>query len=136
MTKILKHISFARDWLDRAEEKIKSENLIEGEVFLSLAESEVRKAWEFSLFRRKNAEEKKVSHRRNRVLSFVAVIILLFVVVFTTANYLYNPLNEPEQLKLSLTEGYRNMNELSEREKELRLINVDLMIRGNYDRRR
>lgn len=46
--KDLKHISFARDWLDRAEEKIRSGSFIDGEVYLSFDESEARKAWEDS----------------------------------------------------------------------------------------
>jgi len=129
--KVLKHISFARDWLDRAEEKIRNGSFIDGEVYLSLAESEVRKAWEDSYSSRKR--KKKIAVKR-RHLSLVMGIILILGFVFIGTSHLYTPVNQPEQFKLSLSDGYRNMENMYSESQEVRLINVDFMLDKNYDR--
>ncbi|MFP4661363.1 MAG: hypothetical protein ACLFPF_04160 [Halanaerobiales bacterium] len=141
MIKALNHISFARDWLARAEEKIRIGSLVDGEVFLSLAESEVRKAWESSYSERKKKKKKKKKEsklllfNKNR-LSLVIGMILILVLFAAGTNYFYNPEDRTEQFKLNLTEGYRNREELDlySGRHEPRLINVDFMLENNYDR--
>lgn len=132
MIKIFNHISFARDWLDRAEEKIRKGSFIDGEVYLSLAESEIRKAWEYSYSLRK---EKRTLSFKKKHLSLVVGIVLILVFAAAGTNYLYTPVDQTEHLKLSLTDGYRARDLYSE-DQEIRLINVDFMIKNNYDRGR
>ncbi len=129
--KVFKHISFARDWLDKAEEKIRSGSFIDGEIYLSLAESEVRKAWEDSYSSRK--KKKKIAVKK-RHFSLVMGIILIFAFVFIGTSHLYTPGNQPEQFKLSLSDGYRNRESMYTGSQEVRLINVNFMLDKNYDR--
>jgi len=128
--KDLKHISFARDWLDRAEEKIRSGSFIDGEIYLSLAESEVRKAWEDSYSSRK----KKKTISVKKYLSLVMGIILILGFVLVGTNHLYLPQDQTDQFKLSLTDGYRNREGIYSGGQEIRLINVDLMFEKHYNR--
>ena len=133
MIKVFNHISFARDWLDRAEEKIRNGSFVDGEVYLSLAESEVRKAWEYSYSSRK---EKNTLSLKKKHLSLVMGIILIIVFAAVGTNYLYTPVDQTEHIKLSLTDGYRSSGDLFSGGQEIRLINVDFMIENNYDRGR
>lgn len=134
MINVLKHISFARDWLDRAEKKVKIGNVVEGEVYLSLAEAEIRKAWEDSYFPRKKAARKGFQLNK-KILSLAIGLILIFIVVFT--NYLYAPIENSEQLELRLTDDYYTFREDNYRgEKEIRLINDNFMLENNNNRRR
>lgn len=128
--KNLKHISFARDWLDRAEEKIRCGSFVDGEVYLSLAESEVRKAWEDSYSSRNKRESIPVK----KYLSLAMGIILILGFVLVGTNHLYTPQDGTDQLKLSLTDGYRNRESIYSGGQEIRLINVDLMIEKHYNR--
>ncbi len=119
MTKLLNHISFARDWLNKAEEKVRRGKLVEGEFFLSLAEAEVRKAWETSYFSRDREKFK-----------FSAVVSVVLVVIFMVFGiYFFNNYSAREEaLKLSLTEKYEEEMRINENE-SLRLISVNLSIK-------
>ncbi|MFW5980958.1 MAG: hypothetical protein ACOCRU_00120 [bacterium] len=132
MINILKHISFARDWLDKAEEKIKYGSLLDGELYLSLAEAEVRKAWENSVTQRKKERVVKPSKRRFSLIFASALSILL---IFFAVNHFYTPASVSDNIELQLTDGFRERRSLQE-ENNYRLINVDLtLIDNNLDRR-
>lgn len=51
--KLLEHLDYARDWLNEAESEFKSGNFIQGELNLSLAQAEIKRAWEESQMNRK-----------------------------------------------------------------------------------
>ncbi|MEJ6951260.1 hypothetical protein [Natronospora cellulosivora (SeqCode)] len=130
MISILKHISFARDWLDKAEEKINYGSLLDGELYLSLAEAEVRKAWEGSVSQRREEKSKQKSKKRHYLFASALAIAL----VFLSATYLYTPSNVAETIELQLTDGFRERASQYQEENEIRLINVDFMIDNNIDR--
>ncbi|MFW5981990.1 MAG: hypothetical protein ACOCQO_02135 [Halanaerobiaceae bacterium] len=132
MINILKHISFARDWLDKAEEKIKYGSFLDGELYLSLAEAEVRKAWENTVSQRKKEEVVKPSKKRFSLIFASALSILL---IFLAVNYFYTPARVSNNIELQLTDGFRERASLQE-EDDFRLINVDLtLMDNNFDRR-
>jgi hypothetical protein len=115
VTKILNHISFARDWLNRAEEKVRVGKMVEGELYLSLAEAEVRKAWETSYFSRE-----KVKFRFPAVVTIALIFLFMVLGIFYYNNYF----PREEAFKLNLTEGYEEVDV----NQDLRLINVGLSI--------
>ncbi|MGE5557119.1 MAG: hypothetical protein ACM3WV_00760 [Bacillota bacterium] len=47
--KIQNHINCAKDWLDKAAAEFRRDNKLKGELILSLAQAEVKHAWEGSL---------------------------------------------------------------------------------------
>jgi len=126
VNKVLKHISFARDWLAKAEERMKTGSLLEGELYLSLAEAEVRKAWEDSyLSRRQSAQPGFWS--RKRLFSLILAAVFLFVLGFS--NYLgdYRTGNEGIELKLVYGSWLRGETYIDREERETELININLM---------
>lgn len=133
MNKILKHISFAHDWLDKAEEKIKTNRIVDGEVYLSLAEAEVRKAWEDSYSSRRQVDT-GFSLSQKKLVSVLLGIILILVVTFT--NYLITS-QRTDELELKLTDGYwlREESYSYREERDIRLININLMEENNSRRR-
>ena len=131
MSSILKHISFARDWLNRAEDKMRYGSSLDGEVYLSLAEADIRKAWEASVSQRK--KEDGVNSKKSKFLLFLAGVLTLML-VFLGTNYLDSPSNVTESLSLRLADGYRENVSLYQEENEIRLINIDLIIDNSIDR--
>ncbi|MFW6034618.1 MAG: hypothetical protein ACOCRZ_00030 [Halothermotrichaceae bacterium] len=130
MSKILKHISFARDWLNRAEEKIKFGEVIEGEFLLSMAESEVRKAWETSISIRKEKKKNKNSKRKHLYSAIAIIAVVIFVAsginYYTNNNYSA----KPEKFEINLTDGYtRTISQSSQN--NIRLINYNLSINNS-----
>ncbi len=115
VTKILNHISFARDWLNRAEEKVRLGKIMEGELYLSLAEAEVRKAWETSYYTRE-----KVKFKFSKVVTIGLIFLFMVVGIFYFNNYFPGE----EAFKLSLIEEYDKINY----NQDLRLVNVSLSI--------
>ena len=102
MTKILQHISHAREWLKEAEKKLRNDNAVEGELFLSLAEAEIHKAWENSMSSR---QEKKVTLfdrlKNNNLSRLLMVIALIVILVLAGFNY-YGTSPAQPSLELSL----------------------------------
>ncbi|MFW5985835.1 MAG: hypothetical protein ACOCQH_00595 [Halanaerobiales bacterium] len=129
MTGIIDHISFARDWLKKAEERIKTGFPVEGEVFLSLAEAEIKRAGEKS--RSMRAQNSRASAKKG--FNTAVVLVLLLVSVWTGITYFQQI--EGNEVELRLTEGYRQTNTFSEENGNLRLINSNLSINNNYERR-
>lgn len=128
VTGIYNHISFARDWLDRAEKKMREGFFVEGEVFLSLAEAEIRKAWEKSRsFRKKNSNNQQ---RKGFKLALTLVLVIGFI--FAGFVYFQHPVKDSKEFELSLTEGYRSTLNYH-RGDSVHLINVDFSI-NNYKR--
>ena len=127
--RVLKHIAFARDWLARAEERIQRGSIVEGEVYLSLAEAEVRKAWEDSYFLRKKPLPGLSGSKR--IYSFLLVIILLFALGFS--SYRDNILARKEGTELKLIYGNWLQGENYEgwRERNPEWININLMEENN-----
>lgn len=123
MTKILNHISFARDWLNRAEDRIRAGNNLEGELFLSLAESEIKKAWEISVEARKGKKDFTFISQFNKVVITALAIIVLVVGV----NIFFESYQKPEPLKLTLVEQREERFDLHKKGGP-RLINVDFSI--------
>ncbi len=125
MTKILNHISFARDWLNKAENRIRDGDLTNGELFLSLAEAEIRKAWENSLLSREEEKGIKSSSNFKKIL-ITALAVMVLVMGFTYLN-LKGPFTESEQIKLTLSDYQEERMDLHKRA-EPRLIDVDLIL--------
>ncbi|WP_125987798.1 hypothetical protein [Halocella sp. SP3-1] len=124
MLGIMRHISYARDWLCRAEKKIESGDLVEGEFFLSLAEAETRKAWERSYSSRNRWSSRKFPLALTFSLLLAAAIAFVFF-------FRGDPQLEPVELKL--TEGYQQSVRLTDRG-NIRLISVDLSVNNNLNR--
>lgn len=122
---IINHINFARDWLSSAENSIFEGELVEGEMYLSLAESEVRRAWEKSLAHRNNHFVREFNFSR-------LVIVGLIVVLLITGINIYGFIlpARTENLELNLAESYQQSISLQKVE-DLRLINIDLSINNN-----
>ncbi|NLM98325.1 MAG: hypothetical protein GX175_12085 [Halanaerobiaceae bacterium] len=127
MIKVLKHISFARDWLDRAENEIKIGSIVNGEVYLSLAEAEIRKAWENSYFSR----QKEVENRYPLLKSLPVIlgILLIFIAVF--ANRLFTPLDNSVPLELKLSDESSLRENIYWGYREIKLISDNLLIENN-----
>ncbi|ACL70518.1 hypothetical protein [Halothermothrix orenii] len=127
MTGIIKHISFARKWLDKAEDRFRAGDVLEGELLLTLAESESRKAWEVSVASRKGKIKKrsKISLSPGLVTVIGLIFVLVIVGIFTYLNLF--PLSG-EDYKLSL-EDYRQERTLDLHKREgPHLINVKLTV--------
>ena len=126
LKRILKHLTYARVWLDRAEGKLSAGSLVEGEVLISLAEAELHKAWELSYFSRRQ--------QRNKLLpiTVIAMVVLLFLLGI---NIVFNSYLQPMPLKLSLAEPREETLSLERSEhyleSKLQLINYDLSINSN-----
>ena len=102
MTKILQHISHAREWLAEAEDKLRNDNMVEGELFLSLAEAEIHKAWENSMTSRQQKKETLYDRLKQSNLTRVLMVIALIVIlVFVGFNYYGSSPAQPA-LELSL----------------------------------
>ncbi len=78
--KILGHLRYARQWLERAENDFSRDDTLRGELNLALVEAEVRHAWEMSAGKLCQQEAPKRS-RRGWVLG-LALGVLVLVVVF------------------------------------------------------
>lgn len=120
----MKHISYARDWLSRAEKKIDSGDLIKGEFFLSLAEAETRKAWERSY----SSRNKRISRKLSLIFTFS--LILLSVITFV---FLFKDNSHLEPIELKLSEGYQQSTRMTNRD-NIRLISIDLSVNNNLNR--
>jgi hypothetical protein len=83
---VIKHIKFARSWLEKAENEFSSEETIKGELTLTLVQAEVKHAWEASRRAKEVAVKEDKPHRESRgypkFLSSLALVTLLTVVVF------------------------------------------------------
>lgn len=64
--KILGHLRFARQWLERAEKDFSRDDTLRGELNLSLVEAEVRHAWEMSAGKLCYQEEEEAAKTRTR----------------------------------------------------------------------
>lgn len=128
MIKVLKHISFARDWLDRAENEIKIGSIVNGEVYLSLAEAEIRKAWENSYFSRRKVSQGKFQILK-KSLPVIVGVLLIFITFFV--SYLFSPLDSSAPLELRLSDEYSLKENVYLGNREMRLINVNFMIENN-----
>lgn len=74
--KIIEHLRFARNWLDRAEEEYSQDKIIQAELTLSLAEAEVRHAWETSRGLVPSTLRKIRLWRRRAMALTVAVLVV------------------------------------------------------------
>jgi len=126
--KVLKHISFARDWLDRAENEMKIGSVINGEVYLSLAEAEIRKAWENSYFSRRKVLQNKYQIIK-RSLPVILGVLLIFVTFFV--NHLFTPLNSSVPLELKLSDDSSLRENVYWGDREIGLISDNLIIENN-----
>lgn len=77
--KVIQHLRFAKNWLDRAEEEYSKEQILEAELTLSLAEAEVRHAWETSRGWATSATLRKMRRWRSRIALGLAVVALVLV---------------------------------------------------------
>ena len=73
--KIIEHVQFAKGWLDRAEEEYSQEKILEAELTLSLAEAEVRHAWETSRGSPISETSRTARVWRQRLLAMFAVAL-------------------------------------------------------------
>ncbi|MBO8126122.1 MAG: hypothetical protein H0Z38_02680 [Firmicutes bacterium] len=74
--KVIEHLRFARNWLERAEEEYSKEQILEGELTLSLAQAEVRHAWETSRGSELSTTLRAAQLWRRRIM-LVAVVSLV-----------------------------------------------------------
>lgn len=130
MNKVLKHIAFARDWLARAEERIKTGSIMEGELYLSLAEAEIRKAWEDSYLSRRQSVQLNFWSRK-RLLPLLLAIILVFVLGFSSYLGEDRARNEGIELKLIYGNWLRGETYIDWGERETGLININLEEENN-----
>lgn len=87
--RVLKHIKFARSWLEKAENEFSTENNVKGELTLTLVQAEVKHAWEAS----RKVKFSEGSYKRSRILRGghlrllpgVIVIALLTAIIFNFA---------------------------------------------------
>lgn len=87
--RVLRHIKFARSWLEKAENEFSTENNVKGELTLTLVQAEVKHAWEAS----RKAKSSEGSHERPRIsrrghlrlLPGVIIIALFTAVIFNFA---------------------------------------------------
>ncbi len=128
--RVLKHIAFARDWLARAEERIQRGSIVEGEVYLSLAEAEVRKAWEDSYFSRKKPLPGAFWFKKG-FIPFLLVIILLFALGFSSYRDNFLARKEGTELKLIFGNWLQGENYEGWRERNPEWININLMEENN-----
>lgn len=77
--KILGHLRFARQWLERAEDDFSRDDTLRGELNLALVEAEVRHAWEMSAG--KFCQEEQVPKRRPYTLAMAAAAGVLVLAV-------------------------------------------------------
>lgn len=122
LKRILKHLTYAREWLDRAEGKVSAGSLVEGEVLISLAEAELHKAWEISYFSRQRQSNKLLP------ITAISMVILLFLL---SINIFFNSYTQPVPLRLNLAELREETLTLRQNENELQLINYNLSINDN-----
>jgi|SRR5690554_3465358 len=122
VNKILNHISYARDWLNKAENQVCRGSLIEGELYLSLAEAEVHKAWETSLLSRKGTR-KKMGIKISTIISALMVVFLLVSGFYFLRDYLYREAS----FSLNIAERYQESVRVN-KGNDPRLINVNLYI--------
>lgn len=87
--RVLKHIKFARSWLEKAENEFSTENNTKGELTLTLVQAEVKHAWEAS---RKAKSSGGLSKRTRglrgghlRLLPGFIVIALFTTIIFNFA---------------------------------------------------
>lgn len=71
--KIIEHVQFAKGWLERAEEEYSQEKILEAELTLSLAEAEVRHAWETSRGSEISVNSRMTRLWRQRLLAILVV---------------------------------------------------------------
>lgn len=88
--KVIQHLRFAKSWLDRAEEEYSKEQILEAELTLSLAEAEVRHAWETSRGWETSVAQRKMQRWRARI-----ALGLLVAAVVMGGGYLINT-REPD----------------------------------------
>ena len=102
MNKILQHISHAREWLEKAEKKLRSDEAVEGELFLSLAEAEIHKAWENSMTSRQRKKPSLLeTFKKYSVAKILMIIALICVLIFAGYSY-YGSITDQPSLELSL----------------------------------
>lgn len=65
---LLQYIEDAKTWLDKAEDEFNNANSTRGELILSLAQAEVKHAWELSRGQYVSSDEKKIPVRRMTLL--------------------------------------------------------------------
>ena len=123
MKRILKHLTYAREWLDRAEGKVSAGSLVEGEVLISLAEAELHKAWEISCFSRQR--------QSNKLLPITAIFSMVILLFLLSINIFFNSYTQPVPLRLNLAELREETLTLRQNENELQLINYNLSINDN-----
>jgi hypothetical protein len=131
VNRVLKHINFARDWISKAEGRLREGSLIEGELFLFLAESEVRKAWENSYFLRNT---KKIKTIKSRKLIGGILVLGIVLVLFLGISFLDIHLFEPLPVKLSLSYERAGIDN-SLHSGNIRLLNINLNLDKNQNRR-
>jgi hypothetical protein len=86
---ILKHIRFARGWLDKAEDEFASEEKLKGELTLTLAQAEVKHAWEASQRIKTSQEGSTAIKVRNNRLGFLPGIILVSFLTLVMFNFVF-----------------------------------------------
>ena len=122
MNKILDHIFYARDWLNKAENKVCQGSIIEGELYLSLAEAEVHKAWETSFLSRKDTR-KRNSLKFSTIISVLMIAFLLVTGFCFFRDYLYRKTS----FNLNIAERYQESVRVN-KGNDPRLLNVNLYI--------
>ena len=122
LKRILKHLTYAREWIDRAEGKVTAGSMVEGEVLISLAEAELHKAWEISYFSRRRQSSKLLP------ITAISMVILLFLL---SINTFFNSYHQPVPLRLNRAELREETLTLRQNESELQLINYNLSINDN-----
>jgi hypothetical protein len=103
VNKILRHISQAREWLRQAEDKLEREDEVEGELYLSLAEAEIHKAWENSMTSRQKKQSSLLDRlKQKNIFKAVMISALLCFIIFAGFNY-YGSITDKSSLELNLS---------------------------------
>jgi hypothetical protein len=103
-TRVVEHIRFAKDWLDRAEHQFCSSESIQGELTLTLAQAELRCAWEESRASRTGTqsapmfEQKKKGKYLSSVVMRQGLRIALILLAILAGFFINTPYESPDML--------------------------------------
>lgn len=101
--RVIEHIRFAKAWLDKAEHQFRSNESVQGELTLTLAQAELRCAWEKSHVSRTGTQVAPVTKqkKKSKYLSSMFVrqgLRIALILVAILATYLINtPYESPDK---------------------------------------
>lgn len=102
--KVIDHIRFAKAWLDKAEHQFQSNESIQGELTLTLAQAELRCAWEKSHTSRTGAQVAAAIKQRNKTPRHLAGVsvgqgmrIALILVALLVTYLITTPFESPDR---------------------------------------